>query len=224
MNNAVPFWEGSPTPPIIHYGTHGRLHIFLTQSLNTLLSLNHYKLRIFLSKYFSPHDLSLKANALSSCKSSSFKLNFLHPSHAWKVYSMTYCGLMVRAQILSMHDILKQKSSCVNSVSLWTKWWLGLSTHQSSQLLEIFPSCTSVGWLNHSLLRVVNLVHILGGPISVYIVTDMMYSLDDFAIILLSRDLFFSICCSITTFLHKILLPILNPEALLSLSWIPFST
>lgn len=141
------FWEGSPHPTHLYTWTHGRLHIFLTQSLNTLLSLNHYKLED-LFKIISFHDLSLKANALSSCKSSSFKTKFLWiqvmPERfiAWHTVV-----LWSEHKYFSMHDILKQKSSCVNSVTLWTMDGC-LIHYQSPSSWNIPFQCTSVGWLN----------------------------------------------------------------------------
>lgn len=114
------FWEGSPHPTHLYTWTHGRLHIFLTQSLNTLLSLNHYKLKD-LFKIISFHDLSFKANALSSCKSSSFKTKFLWiqvmPEGFIEWHTVV---IWSEHKYFSMHNILKQKSLCVNSVTLWT--------------------------------------------------------------------------------------------------------
>lgn len=110
-------------PPTTHLytWTHGHLHIFLTQqSLNTLLLLNHYKLED-LFKIISLHDLSFKANALSSCKSSSFKTKFLWLQVMSERFREWHTVVIwSEHKYFLMHNVLKQKSLCVYSVKLWT--------------------------------------------------------------------------------------------------------
>lgn len=145
MNNAVLLLRRFPPPhSLIHLNT-WTFTYFLTQSLNTLLSLNHYKLED-LFKLFLSMICHSKPMLFPPANPAALKLNSCGSSHAWKVYSMTYCGHMVRHKYFSMHDILKAKEFMCELCDVMDHGCL--IHYQSPSSWNIPFQCTSVGWLN----------------------------------------------------------------------------
>lgn len=130
MNNAVLLLRRFSTP--LTYTLEHMDVIFLTQSLNTLLSLKPLQAG-GLFKIISFHDLSLKATLFPPANPAALKLNLWIQVMPERFIAWHTVVIWSEHKYFSMHDILKQR------VHVWTLWrygpWLSYSLPKP-QLLE----------------------------------------------------------------------------------------